>query len=484
MKSIDSQLTPAPRNRGVHTWSARYRRFLVFGLAWSALSPVEATAQDAAARFDAAAFSPTEWPGKVPPETVRELRPWMESFVRAMRARSEGDQRLAREKLIAALGRFAGVPEERPAYGQPVDRSPPDAARVEKVWLAAVSTQEGRWGWDQARRLETAPGEGGKVPRLRVSERQIRALLHSHEAGLDPDGSLLRLARRGLDYLVSAQTPSGAFGYPYDPTGPGLRQAAAAAVERGRSRGLTMVERGWVVEDLGDGGLNFDNGMCGAVLIHGYALTGERRYLEAALRAGHWARPRVYSPNFNYNGFSGLLFARLYRVTGDRAWLEDARGIFEYGVMAGQLPNGRWFDQHNAKIQYHAILCTQVAEYLLALQFAKDPSIARVEQALRRGLDNLAAELVMYGTNNAEEALSLLALSFGSRVVEPAPEWAAAASIAVNYVTGPLAERISARGVGLPEPVAAWLLWSRPSGLGRETVELRNPLRPPPPLSP
>ncbi|MFO1449421.1 MAG: hypothetical protein U1F61_14805 [Opitutaceae bacterium] len=484
MKSIDPRKTSVAHDRDVPLSRKRWLGRLVAGLVWTALCSVEVPAQSAEARFDAAAFSPKEWPGKMPPERVRELRPWMEAFVRAMRARSEGEQRLARDKLIESMGRFVGVPEERPAYGQPIDPSQPDAKRVVSVWLAAVSTQEGRWGWDQARRLETAPGEGGKVPRLRVSERQIRALLHSHEAGLDPEGSLLRLARQGLDYLVGAQTPSGAFGYPYDPTGPGLRQAAAAAVERGRNQGLAMVERGWVVEDLGDGGLNFDNGMCGAVLIHGYALTGERRYLEAALRAGHWARPRLYSPNFNYNGFSGLLFSRLYRATSDRAWLEDARNVFEYGVMVGQLPNGRWFDQHNAKIQYHAILCAQMAEYLLALQFAKDPSIPRVEQALRRGLDNLAAELVTYGTNNAEEALSLLALSFGSRVVDPAPEWATATSIAVNYVTGPLAERLRARDVGLPEPVAAWVLWSRPSGLNRETVELRNPLRPLDELSP
>jgi len=226
------------------------------------------------------------------------------------------------------------------------------------------------------------------------------------------------------------------------------------------------------------GGLYFDNGMCGAVLIHGYALTGERRYLDAAVRAGRWARPRLYSPNFNYKGFSGLLFARLYRATGDRESLDAARDVFEFGVLAGQLPNGRWFDQHNAKIQYHAILCAQVAEYLLALRFAQDPSVGRVEQSLRGGLDNLAEEIVRYGTNNAEEALSLLALSFGSRVLEPGPIWTKATTIAVNYVTGPLAERLRSGGGGLPEPVAAWVLWSRPSDQGRETVELRSPLPP------
>ncbi|MBL9192574.1 MAG: hypothetical protein JNJ82_09455 [Opitutaceae bacterium] len=452
-------------------------RRLLIGL----LAPL---ALGAAEGFDAEAFSPTNWPGKAPEAVVRAARPLMQDLLVAMRAQSTSDQRLARDRLVAALGRYAGVPEERPVYGQPIDPTPPDRQRLESVWRAALVAQDGRRGWEQARQREVAPGEGGKVPRLRVSERQIRALLQTHEAGLDPDGEFLRRAREGLDYLLSTQSTGGVFGFPYDPGGPGLRKAAAAVVERGRSRGQTLVERGWVIDDLGEGGLNFDHGMCGALMIHGYAVTGEPRYLDAAVRAGQWARGRPLGPNFNYNGFLGVLLARLYRATGDASWLEAARVVFEHGVLPGQLPNGRWLDQHNAKIQYHAILCAQLGEYLLALRFAQDPSAGRVEQCLRRGLDNLAAEIATYGTNNAEEALSLLALSFGSRVVEPAPAWKQATSVAVNYVTGPLAERLRSRGGGLPEPVAAWVLWSRPSGPGEETVELRSPLRPPDRSSP
>jgi hypothetical protein len=148
MKSIDPRKTSAAHDRGVPLSRKRWLGRLVAGLVWTALCSVEVPAQSAEARFDAAAFSPKEWPGKMPPERVRELRPWMEAFVRAMRARSEGEQRLARDKLIESMGRLVGVPEERPAYGQPIDPSQPDAKRVVSVWLAAVSTQEGRWGWD------------------------------------------------------------------------------------------------------------------------------------------------------------------------------------------------------------------------------------------------------------------------------------------------------------------------------------------------
>lgn len=263
---------------------------------------------------------------------------------------------------------------------------------------------------------------------------------------------------------MSAQAANGAFGYPYEPNGPGLRQQAAQQVERGEKQGLKMVERGWVIEDLGTGGLNFDNGVCGAVLLQSFVLTGDRRYLDSAVRAGQWAKSRPLALNFNYNGFSGLLLARLYRVTGDHAWLDAAKDIFEFGVLSGQMPNGRWFDQHNAKIQYHAILCSQITEYLLALRQAKDATTARVEKQLRRALDNLAGELTTYGTNDAPEALAVSALCFGTLTVAPEPAWTKAANIAVNYVTGPsyatgpFAEDVRQLGGGLPETVATWLL--------------------------
>jgi hypothetical protein len=412
-----------------------------------------------AAGFDAEAFSPESWPGPLPAENARALRPAAAAFLEAMRARDEPRLAEAKQAVLTALGRHAGVPEERPSYGRPIDGSLPDVERIAGQWRSALASQNGRFGWEQAQAVQTAPGAGGKVPRLRVSERQIRALLHTHEAGLDPDGALLAHARKGLEYLLSAQTSGGVFGYPYDPEGSGLRAQAAAAVAKGERQGVKMVERGWVIEDLGDCGLNFDNGMCGAVLLHGHALTGDVRYLDAAVRAGEWARSRRLSANLNYNGFSGVLLARLYRVTRDPKWLRSAIEVFDFGVLSGQLPNGRWIDTHNAKIQYHAILCGQTAEYLLALREAGHSRADAVETHLRLGLDNLAEELTRYGTNNAEESLPLAALVQGQLAVGRIPAWERAARIAVNYVTGPFVERASSKAAGaLPEPVAFWLL--------------------------
>ncbi len=412
----------------------------------------------AAPGFDPVAFSPKDWPGKAPTEVTRALGPLGADYARAMQSRDAANLALAREKIVAVLGPYAGVPEERPAYGQPVDPTVPDHAKIATLWESALKAQTGRFGWDQARQLETAPGAGGKVPRLRVSERQIRALLQTHEAGLDPTGAYLKAAIAGLDYLLTAQAANGCFGYPFDPKGAGLRSQAAAAVDRGEKQGVKMVERGWVIEDLGNGGLNFDNGVCGAVLVQGYALTGDKRYLDSAIRAGTWAKNRPLVLNFNYNGFNGMLLARLYRATGDCTWLDAAKPIFDFGVLSAQMPNGRWIDQHNAKIQYHAILCAQVTEYLLALRLAQDDAAPRVEKQLRLSLDNLAAELTTHGTNNAEEALSLSALAIGLMVVGPEPAWNKGLNVAVNFITGPGVALFRSRGGVVPEPIAAWLL--------------------------
>ena len=412
-----------------------------------------------AAEFDFVALSPKDWPGHAPEKVSAELKPVAASFLEAMRAGAIAALNERKAKLISILGGYAGVPEERPNYGQPIEPQTPDFKRISGLWDDVLSSQKGRYGWEVAARLQTSPGAGGKVPRLRVSQRQISALLRTHEAGLDPTGKYLKAAIAGLDYLLSTQTSGGAFGYPYEPGGPGLRVQAAASVVRGEKMGLKMVERDWIVEDLGDGGLNFDNGMCGAVLLHGYVLTGDTRYLEAAKRAGEWARTRKLALNFNYNGFSGMLLSRLFRVTGDKMWLEAAKPIVERGVLIGQMPNGRWFDQHNAKIQYHAILCWQTAEYLFALRAANAPSVSKVEDHLRRGLNNLATEINHYGTNNADEAISLEALISGSFVVGADPAWTRAINTVTNYVSGPFAEVARSHGVTLPDPLACYFLF-------------------------
>ena len=435
--------------------------------------------------FDSRAFTPATWPGRVPPELARDLRPMGATLLTAMRAGDDAALAAAKAKLTTALGPYLGAPEEKPVYGLPVDPAAPDAAALANRWSAAWRALGGRYGWELAALAQTAPGHGGKVPRLRVSQRQIRAFLHLSEIPGAPDAAAFRTAAlAGLDYLVTTQSSTGVFGYPYEPGGSGLRQQATAVVQRGEAQGKKMLERGWVIDDLDNGDLNFDNGISGLTLLQGWTLTGEPRYLAAARRAGTWAASRLLCPNYNYNGFSGLLCARLYRATGETQWLDAARRIFRFGVLSGQLPNGRWFDQHNAKIQYHAILCAQTAEFLLALRAAPSPDaaeIAAVTVQLRAALDNVATELTTLGTNNAMEALSLEALVSGSFALGPDPLWDRALNVAVNYIAGStFAVELAARSFPLPEPVATWLLY-RAWRDGRATPSELSPRLAPPP---
>jgi len=94
--------------------------------------------------FDPLAFSPDPWPGKAPAEIQRALRPLSVEFTQALRARDVAALTSTREKLIAALGVYAGVPEERPVYGQPADPAKPDTAKVGQLWRSFLKSQAGR----------------------------------------------------------------------------------------------------------------------------------------------------------------------------------------------------------------------------------------------------------------------------------------------------------------------------------------------------
>ncbi|MFN0119133.1 MAG: beta-L-arabinofuranosidase domain-containing protein, partial [Blastocatellia bacterium] len=353
------------------------------------------------------------WPGRMPNEARAKLRPLYDDFLKAMRAGDDVKLRTTRAAIVKAMGQYIGVSEDAPTYAPPIDPSPPDLKKVEALWRASFQRMQGRHGWEVA---AAAKAQGRPQPRLRISFRAARAYLQSYEAGLSGKDEYLKFARSGFDYIASQQASNGAFGYPYAPNAKeGLVGDAARVVKEGEARGLKMTEGDWVIEDLENGGLQFDNGEAGLGLLHFYALTGESKYLQAARRAGDWAAGRVLVSNFNYNGFSGELLARLYRVTGEKKYLEQAITKMKYGVLPGQMENGRWFDQHNAAIQYHSIMMAQLMELYLALQQAKHPFAAELKSHLTRGLDNLATEINTLGVarGKAHELLCLDALVRG-----------------------------------------------------------------------
>lgn len=401
------------------------------------------------------------WPGRMPNEQRAKLRPLYDEFLKAMRAGDDETLRTTRTAIIKGMGKYVGVSEDAPTYAQPIDPSPPDLKKVEALWQASFQRLQGRNGWEVA---AAARAQGRPQPRLRISFRSARAYLQSYEAGLTSKEEFLKYARSGSDYIASQQVSNGAFGYPYFPNAKeGLVGQAARIVKEGEARGLKMTEGDWVIEDLEDGGLQFDNGEAGLGLLHAYALTGEPKYLQSARRAGDWAAKRVLVSNFNYNGFSGELLARLYRVTGEQKYLESAITKMKYGVLPGQMENGRWFDQHNASLQYHSIMMAQLMELYLALQKAKHPFATELKQHITRGLDNLANEINTLGAvrGKAHEMLCLDALVRGLLLFGKNEQWEKAVQVDVNYLCHQFLPELEKRGEPMTETIANYLLYRR-----------------------
>lgn len=287
--------------------------------------------------------------------------------------------------------------------------------------------------------------------------------MRAFEAGLASGEEFRGTGRAGFDYIVSQQTSVGAFGYPYNPKATtGVQANMLRLVKEGEARGVKMTEGVWCIEDLGEGGLQFDNGEAGAGLVYAFAITGNFKYLDAAKRAGDWAAARPLVGNWNYNSFSGWLLARLYRMTGDRKYLDAAKDKFEFGVIPGQMENGRWIDQHNAKPQYHAVMARNLVEYWLALKQANDPLADAARHHAALALDSIAEETTRYGASNVDEGLPLEALSIGMIALGPQPNWQRAADIYANYLINQYMPKWVDGGRILgPETMPAYLLWRK-----------------------
>ena len=73
--------------------------------------------------------------------------------------------------------------------------------------------------------------------------------------------------------------------------GPGLnpREKVGKIVARAIKNRLEIVVDDWIRDDFSDGGLQFDNGLCGHALVSTWKLTRNERYLAAA-RKSHLLR--------------------------------------------------------------------------------------------------------------------------------------------------------------------------------------------------
>jgi hypothetical protein len=331
-------------------------------------------------------------PGAKPPrEIAARVEPALEDGRRALLAKDAAAVRASVSAAIEALGPLAGNPETATRYFPPVDRTPFDVAKVRAWWLKEI--ERGRRGvpW-----LKNPEGDPRKMQAgLREAAWPLWGLARTALVVPGQREELTRLVREGADWLIARQHASGVFPFP---VGPGLnpREKVGFIVQRAIREHPEMVVDGWIPDDRDDGGLQFDNGLCGGALVSAWELTRDDRYLAAAKRAGDWAIGRMLVSNWNYNAFSVGLLARLHRATGETKYLEAAVEKAEVGVLPGQMPTGRWFDPHNASAVYHNILMRDLTELFAAL-----PGDHRFHPLLRdalvRGLDQAADETLAKG---------------------------------------------------------------------------------------
>ena len=312
----------------------------------------------------------------------------------------------------AALGAKAGEPEVADEYRSvsktasllsPAEAQPgftPHFAQLEKMrwWKVGVDPTK-----------LTAP--------LRGVASVIAGNVAAVRAKLDGADRSLVMANDAADFLIWAQKKAGAGCYPF-PAARGTSEAQAMAVatrflQRAEKEGkrTEVVRNGWAFNDLGDGGLQFDNGECGVAMFDLYELTKEARYLDSARQAADWALSRPLCSNWNYNSFSIHLLAKAFAVTGEAKYMEAALHKARIGVIPGQLTDGpragRWLDPHNARPAYHYIMMTALAQLAVVLPPSHEHR-AEVLRALSLGLQSRNSEMVSHGVMNKDSAIAAL----------------------------------------------------------------------------
>lgn len=309
------------------------------------------------------------------------------------------------------LGDLAGVPEVADEF-RPVPRD-----------AAPLTVEEARQGFapylklierDRWWRVGLDPTQTQHLPREVASV--IAGCTAAARAKLAGADAAIKTATEAGDYLLWTQQQAGRGLIPF----PALRNGQGRVFEvaerffrRAEKAGQLdkILHNGWMVDDLGDGGLQFDNGLCGVALFELHAATGEARFRDAAVAIADWAVGRPVVPNWNYNSFSLYLLAKAYGATGDKRCLEAAKKKARLGVYPGQMPDGkyagRWADPHNARPAYHYIMVRGVAALLAALS-ADDPDRAPAIRCLRLALRARNPEFSTQGISTVDSAVDAL----------------------------------------------------------------------------
>ncbi len=314
-------------------------------------------------------------------------------------------------QMIVDRGTQAGVPD-RPDSFLTVD---PKAVMLSRADIHRAFTPYGKQlEKDAWWRSKPAPTEL-KMP-LRALASVITGSVSAKLAGADYPDRLLRLAKSAGDYLLWAQNQgeTGGFPFPANQQGEGRPMKVATEFLRKANQAgklAQVLHNHWIVDDLGNGDLQFDNGVCGVAMLQLYQATQDEKYLQSAIASAEWAMKQPVVPNWNYNSFSVYLLAYTYQITGDRRYLDSAKKKARLGIYPGQLKEGinkgHWVDPHNARLVYHYILIRGLGA-LVAVLPADDPDFIKARHTLALALRVGNKTIINKGVANPETVLEVL----------------------------------------------------------------------------
>ena len=360
-------------------------------------------------RFIAAGATLVAFTGAAAPASKADLRA-------ALAAALKAEDPAAIHTTVAAAVHFLGDRAGEPEVADRYTSTPADAR-----WLTPAEAQSGfvphferleklvwwRVGLDPTQLTQP----------LRAPASVLAGGVAAARAQLDGAERSLALAKDAAVFLQWAQTQAGAGLFPF----PAARASSSDRAMQVGADFLTRAERagqlnrvvknGWAVDDLGDGGLQFDNAECGVAMFDYHEFTKNPDALASARRAADWAAGQPLVTNWNYNSFSVWLLAKAHAVTGDAAYLAAAKKKALLGVIPGQLTtgprSGRWADPHNARPAYHYIMLRALAQ-LVAVLPANDPDRPAIMRSLQLGLVTRNAEFSSLGIMNREVAMETL----------------------------------------------------------------------------
>ena len=351
------------------------------------------------------------------PKPVRNsqesLKQTAQQLAQALRSKDEVAVRKLAAESVFMLGNLAGAPEVADEYRQAPEQVEPltkaeALAGFEKI-LQFV--QKNKW-W----RIDLDPTETEHLPREVAT--CMMGCLAGCRANAPNEDALLKEAVEAGDYLLWTQQQAGTGVIPFPAYRGGKNKAFQAAdrflrLAKESGRLDEVVNNGWSFDDLTDGGLQFDNGLCGVALFELYEVSNEKRFLTGAIATADWAAKRSCVTNWNYNSFSVYLLATAYRVTHESKYLQAAKEKARLGVLPGQLQDGpykgRWADQHNARPAYHYIIVRGLTALFAVLP---DDATNResIAMSIRAAMQARNKEFTSKGIMNVDSSMEALLL--------------------------------------------------------------------------